>query len=259
MVDASMSLTYSYDYVADDGGVLSTMGHILVVDDDAGIRELLAKFFRTHGFCVDHARNGLEMRQAMANAEYDLVVLDIMMPGEGGLSLCRDLRSRSRVPVIMLTAMGDEADRIVGLEMGADDYVPKPFSPRELLARIRAVLRRSMAAPEIGIPRSDKVQFAGWRLDKSRRELTTPDGVVIDLTGGDFDLLVAFVENPNRVLTRDQLYDITRGRSAPPLDRSIDVHVSRLRRKLEHCTGGHDIIKTVRGSGYVFAAIVEPA
>ncbi|UEM21349.1 response regulator transcription factor [Skermanella mucosa] len=238
---------------------MSTMGHILVVDDDAGIRELLARFLRTHGFRVDHARNGIEMRHAMGDAEYDLVVLDIMMPGEGGLSLCHDLRSRSRVPVIMLTAMGDEADRVVGLEMGADDYVPKPFSPRELLARIRAVLRRSTAAPETGTPRSDKVQFAGWMLDKSRRELTTPDGVTIDLTGGDFDLLVAFAENPNRVLTRDQLYDITRGRSAPPLDRSIDVHVSRLRRKLEHCAGGHDIIKTVRGSGYVFAAIVEPA
>lgn len=238
---------------------MSTLGRILVVDDDADIRELLAKFLRSHGFGVTCARNGIEMRRALADEVYDLVVLDIMMPGEGGLSLCQDLRGKSRIPIIMLTAMDNESDRVVGLEVGADDYVAKPFSPRELLARIRAVLRRSTATPEPGSTRPERIQFAGWCLDLVRRELKNPSGVAVDLTGGDFALLVAFVENPNRVLTRDQLSELTRGHTNFGGGRSIDVHVSRLRRKLELSSRGINLIKSVRGVGYVLSANIEPA
>jgi len=237
---------------------LDATGHILVVDDDAEIRDLLSRFLRKHGYRVSSARNGIEMRAALATPEFDLVVLDVMMPGEDGVSLCRDLRARSALPVIMLTAMGEEADRIVGLEVGADDYLSKPFSPRELLARMRAVLRRSAGGLVHDRGKTGTLCFAGWTMDLVRRELRTPAGVAVDLTSGEFDLLAVLTENPRRVLSRDHLLDATRGRSASPYDRSIDNQVSRLRRKLEHAAPGEEeIIKTVRGAGYVLSAAVE--
>ncbi len=233
--------------------------HVLVVDDDREIRELLARFLVKHGLRVTTAADGVEMRAALADWRIDLVVLDIMMPGEDGLTLCRQLRAESSMPVIMLTAMGEDVDRIVGLEMGADDYVAKPFNPRELLARIKAVLRRAgeapaaAAAPEPGTV----LEFAGWRLDIDRRELAAPDGVVVPLSGGEFELLAAFATHPQRVLSRDQLLDLARGRDAQPFDRSIDVQVSRLRRKIEPDAKQPTLIKTVRSGGYMFAPEVK--
>jgi two-component system OmpR family response regulator len=235
--------------------------HILVVDDHKDIRELLGRFLRQHGFKATTARDGFEMRECLAQqGPVDLVVLDLMLPGDDGLTLCRELRGRSAIPIIILTAMGDETDRIVGLEMGADDYLAKPFNPRELLARIRAVLRRvampadgSAAAPRTG---GRILRFAGWTIDLVRRELHSPDGVLVELTAGEYDLLTAFAEHPQRVLSRDQLLDITRSRSAAAFDRTIDVQVSRLRRKIEN-GGDPPMIKTVRGAGYVFAVTVE--
>jgi len=233
--------------------------HILVVDDDKEIRDLLGKFLEKHGCRVTTARDGREMRAALDDWKIDLVVLDLMLPGEDGLTLCRELRARSAVPIVMLTAMGEETDRIVGLEMGADDYLPKPFNPRELLARIKAVLRRA----EVRMERHDTtdveqaVQFAGWKLDAGRRSLVSPQGVTVTLTAGEFDLLIAFVDHPRRVLSRDQLLDLTRGRAAAPFDRSIDIQVSRLRRKIETDPSSPELIKTVRGGGYTFTPTVE--
>ena len=238
--------------------------HVLIVDDDREIRELLSRFLRKHGFRVSVAVDGREMRKALADWAIDLVVLDLMLPGEDGLSLCRRLRSDSNLPVIMLTAMGEEIDRIVGLEMGADDYLAKPFNPRELLARIKAVLRRAGAssahAGEVaGEQAAKRVRFDGWRLDLSKRELISPSGVLVPMSGGEFALLAAFVAHPQRVLSRDQLLDFARGRDAQPFDRSIDVQVSRLRRKIENDPREPALIKTVRGGGYLFAAKVEGA
>jgi two-component system OmpR family response regulator len=226
--------------------------HILIVDDDREIRDLLARFLAKHGYRVDVAADGRAMTRALEAGRFDLVVLDLMLPGEDGLSLCRRLRATSSLPVIMLTAMGEETDRIVGLEMGADDYLPKPFNPRELLARIRAVLRRAGGAargPDEGLR---ELTFDGWRLDLARRELRAPDGVLVPLTAGEFDLLVAFAERPRRVLSRDQLLDLSRGRAAAPFERSIDVQLSRLRRKIEPDPRQPGLIKTVRGGGYMF-------
>ena len=232
--------------------------HILVVDDDREIRDLLARFLRKHGFRVETASDGKEMFKALAVGRFDLAVLDLMLPGEDGLSLCRRVRSGSDLPIVMLTAIGEDTDRIVGLEMGADDYLAKPFNPRELLARIRAVLRR---APEMRqqpeADRSRTFEFQGWVLDAGRRSLHAPDGVLVDLTAGEFDLLLALVEHPGRVLNRDQLLDLTRGREAGPFDRSVDVQVSRLRRKIEEDPKQPALIKTVRGGGYVFAGTVR--
>ncbi len=230
--------------------------HLLVVDDDREIRDLLARFLNKHGYRVTTARDGKEMRRALADWQIDLVVLDLMLPGEDGLSLCRDLRARSQIPVIMLTMMGEETDRIIGLEMGADDYLPKPFNPRELLARLKAVLRRSRgaAAPPAG---GRKILcFSGWKLDPGLRRLRSPQGLIVDLSAGEFDLLVAFAEHPQRVLTRDQLLDLTHGRCEAPFERSIDMQVSRLRHKIEKVPKAPELIKTVRGGGYVFTAIV---
>jgi two-component system OmpR family response regulator len=226
--------------------------HILVVDDDREIRDLLSRFLRKHSFRVTAAADGREMRKAMEAGKFDLIVMDVMLPGEDGLSLTRWLRSTSGVPVIMLTAVGEETDRIIGLEMGADDYVPKPFNPRELLARIRAVLRRAEGLPSVEA-RKGVVTFDSWKLDTDRRELFRPDGELVPLTSGEYDLLLALVERPQRVLTRDQLLDITRGRDTVPFDRSIDVQISRLRRKIESDPKEPVRIKTVRGGGYVFA------
>ena len=229
--------------------------HILVVDDDREIRDLLSRFLRKHSFRVTAAADGREMRKVLEAGKFDLVVMDVMLPGEDGLSLTRWLRSTSGVPVIMLTAVGEETDRIIGLEMGADDYVPKPFNPRELLARIRAVLRRAEGLPSVEA-RKGVVTFDGWKLDTDRRELFRPDGELVPLTSGEYDLLLALIERPQRVLTRDQLLDITRGRDTVPFDRSIDVQISRLRRKIQNDPKDPVRIKTVRGGGYVFACEV---
>jgi two-component system, OmpR family, response regulator len=226
---------------------------ILVVDDDADIRSLVAGFLQGNGFEAHVARDGAEMRQKLQSRSFDLVVLDLMLPGADGLELCRTLRKTSTLPIIMLTAKGDETDRIVGLEVGADDYLAKPFNPRELLARIKAVLRRT-AGPDA--PHGGEVGrgylFDGWRLDMLRRELVNPAGVVIDLSTGEYDLLLTFVEAPNRVLDREYLLDSARSRAATGFDRSIDVQISRLRRKIEPEDGGPEVIKTVRGAGYMF-------
>ncbi len=231
--------------------------HILVVDDDAEIRGLLRDYLHKQGYRVSTAANGGEMRAALSPAPPDLVILDLMLPGEDGLALCRDLRAGSDLPVIMLTARGDEADRIVGLEMGADDYLPKPFSPRELLARIKSVLRRARALP--GNLKPDELvsfAFAGWTLDLATRNLCSPDGVVVALSGTEFRLLRVFLDHPQRVLTRDQLVDFMLSRDASPFDRAIDVQVSRLRHRLGEDAREPAIIKTVRSQGYVFAAEV---
>lgn len=228
--------------------------HILVVDDDAEIRDLLKRFLAKAGFRVSAVGDGGRMRAAMNETKFDLVVLDVMLPGDDGLSLCRRIRAESAIPIIMLTAMGDDTDRIVGLEMGADDYLSKPFNPRELLARIKAILRRSGHGAAQG--RGSLLEFEGWRLDLAKRELTAPDGRLVDLTGGEFDLLVSFVEHPQRTLSRDQLLDLTRGRSSAPFDRSVDIQVSRLRQKIEADAKDPKLIKTVRGIGYIFSTRV---
>jgi two-component system, OmpR family, response regulator len=235
--------------------------HILVVDDDREIRDLLSKFLERQGMRVTAARDAKEARRLWPLGRYHLVVLDLMLPGESGLDLARWLRAEAgAVPIVMLTAMAEETDRIVGLELGADDYLGKPFNPRELLARIRAVLRR--ASGEAGAaaskePPAKAIRFAGWVLEPARRRLLSPDGVEVALTGGEYELLQVLVERPNRVLTRDMLMDLLRGRQAGPFDRAIDVAVSRLRRKLEDDGRNPSLIKTVRGGGYVLAANVE--
>ena len=232
--------------------------HILVVDDDNQVRQLIGRFLRESGYRVTGARDGREMREALASAGIDLIILDLMLPGTSGLDLCRELRATSSVPIIMLTAKGADTDRIVGLELGADDYLPKPFNPRELLARIRAVLRRA-AARQSGDPTHSGrlVTFAGWTLDKMRREVTSPAGVVVDLSGGEYDVLIAFIEHPNRILSRDQLLELARNRTSTPFDRSIDVQISRIRRKLEGGGNAPPLIKTVRGAGYIFLPTVK--
>ncbi len=232
--------------------------HILVVDDDREIRDLLARFLERHQMRVTAARDAREARRAWPLGHFQLVVLDLMMPGESGLDLARFLRSQSDVPIIMLTAMGEETDRIIGLELGADDYLAKPFNPRELLARIRAVLRRAGDAGAARVEVSARaLRFAGWELDPARRRLLNPEGAEVPLTGGEYDLLLALAERANRVLTRDMLLDLLRGRQAGPFDRASDVAVSRLRRKLEDDGRRAQLIKTVRGGGYVLAATVE--
>ncbi|MGL4240860.1 MAG: response regulator [Beijerinckiaceae bacterium] len=228
-------------------------GHILVVDDDPQIRLLVSRFLQRHGYRVSGAPDGRVMREIMARSPIDLVILDVMLPGENGLDLCRAARATTQVPIIMLTARGDEGDRIAGLEVGADDYVTKPFSSRELLARVRAVLRRVLARPGSSEPRyADVVGFDGWTLDLRRRELTSPQGVLVDLSSGEFDMLVAFIEHANRVLSRDMLMEFAKTRAADPFDRTIDVQVSRLRRKLSDGEEDSRMIKTVRGAGYMF-------
>ncbi|HTR16846.1 MAG TPA: response regulator [Acetobacteraceae bacterium] len=236
---------------------METLPHLLVVDDDREIRDLLARFLERNRFRVTTARDARDARRAWPNGHYQLVVLDLMLPGEGGLDLARWMRAQSDVPIVMLTAMGDETDRIIGLELGADDYLPKPFNPRELLARIRAVLRRTSERGQTPESTSGNIRFSGWTLEPARRRLLNPDGVEVALTGGEYDLLLALIERANRVLTRDMLLDLLRGRQAGPFDRAIDVAISRLRRKLEDDGRNAQLIKTVRGGGYVLAADVE--
>jgi two-component system OmpR family response regulator len=230
--------------------------HVLVVDDDAEIRKLLGEYLQRNGFRVSLATDGKEMRRTIEQTRPDIVVLDVMLPGDSGLTLCRDLRARSSLPVIMLTARGEEVDRVVGLEIGADDYLSKPFSPRELLARIKSILRRTRGLPPVR-GSAQQVRFAGWTLDLAARQLVAPDGVVVALSGAEFRLLSVFIERPNRVLDRNQIMDLTVGRDGAPFDRSIDVQVSRLRVRLRDDAREPRIIKTVRSEGYVLAATVE--
>ncbi|HYF22990.1 MAG TPA: response regulator [Caulobacteraceae bacterium] len=232
---------------------------ILVVDDDPGIRDVLGEFLSRHGYEVRTAGGAAEMDRSVAASAPDLIVLDLMMPGEDGLSICRRLAAANGPAVIMLSAMGEETDRIVGLELGADDYLPKPCSPRELLARVRAVLRRRrerVGSGEGGATAA--LEFAGWRLDLVRRELKSRDGTAVGLSGGEFSLLRTLAERPNRILTRDQLLDLARGPTNDAFDRAIDVQVSRLRKKLDDGSG-RELIRTVRGEGYLFAAEVRRA
>lgn len=232
--------------------------HVLVVDDDRDIRTLVGTYLRDNGFRVSLAADGRQMREVLEGARIDLIVLDLMLPGEDGLSLCRDLRTRANTPVLMLTARGDTIDRVIGLEMGADDYLGKPFEPRELLARIRSVLRRFHALPEHpAAEEARRYTFAGRVLDTESREVTRADGVVVPLSGAEYRLLMVFLRHGKRVLSRDQLMDLTRGREAHALDRSIDLQVSRLRGKLGDDGRTPSLIRTQRNEGYLFTATVE--
>lgn len=225
----------------------------MIVDDDLEVLALLKKFFVLQGYTVEVAADGAALWTALERQAPDLIILDLMLPGENGLMLCQRLRRQYATPVIMLTAMGELSDRVVGLEMGADDYLSKPFDARELLARVRAVLRRVGESRPLGgeLPRP-LIRFADWQLDLTRRELRSPDQVMIPLSAGEFDLLLVFVEHPQRILTREQLLDLARGHRHDAFDRSIDVQVSRLRRKLEFDTKRPAMIRTVRNGGYLF-------
>ncbi len=236
---------------------METPDHILIVDDDAEIRKLLGDYLQKNGLKTTAVADGRAMWQALEAGRVDLIVLDLMLPGDDGLTLCRNLRARSEIPVLMLTARGDETDRIVGLEMGADDYLPKPFSPRELLARIKVILRRSRSLPDNLRPEDARhLRFSDWLLDTAHRHLVSAAGVVTPLSGSEYRLLRIFLSHPNRVLNRDQLVDLTQGREADPLDRSIDVQVSRLRHRLGDDPRDPRLIKTVRGEGYVLSVPV---
>ena len=232
--------------------------HILVVDDHRDIRDLLARFLVKHGLRASVAESAGAARKVLQAAEIDLIVLDIMMPGEDGLSLTRFIRESKDIPVILLTAMGEETDRIVGLEVGADDYVVKPFNPRELLARIKAVLRRAQTVPRPREKGRGRLRFDRWILDLGRRELIDDKDVAVPLSGGEFRLLCVLLERPGMVLTRDQLLDLTRGRSAQPFDRSIDTQISRLRKKIERDPKNPELIRTAWGDGYSFSGEVTP-
>jgi two-component system OmpR family response regulator len=235
--------------------------HILIVDDHRDIRDLVARHLKNEGYIVDVAPDGKAMLKVLADACIDLILLDLMLPGEDGLTLCRKLRTDSAtaaIPVIMLTAKGEEFDRVLGLEVGADDYMAKPFSTRELLARIKAVLRRAQGMVGTGRAKlSERLGFAGWTLDVAARHLEAPDGTLVPLSTGEYDLLMVFTQRPGKVFSRDQLLDLTRGRQAAPFDRSIDTQISRLRKKIEPALGEPVLIKTVWGGGYVFTPSVD--
>lgn len=236
---------------------MSVGPHILVVDDERDIRDPLATYLSRSGMRVTKAENAGVARQALETQGIDLVLLDVMMPGEDGLSLLGFIRATSRVPVILLTARAEETDRVIGLEVGADDYVAKPFSPRELEARIKAVLRRATDAGPARGPQAEGYAFGPWVLKTGERELIDAEGVALPLSSGEYGLLLAFVERPRRVLTRDQLLDLTKGRELAAFERSIDNHISRLRKKIEVDPANPALIKTVWGGGYTFAAEVR--
>ncbi|MDT7837541.1 response regulator [Aquabacterium sp. OR-4] len=234
--------------------------HILIVDDDAEIRLLLGRYLEKNGLRSTAVADGRAMWRALDEGAFDLLVLDLMLPGDDGLTLCRKLRASSELPVLMLTALGDETDRIVGLEMGADDYLAKPFSPRELLARIKSILRRTRSLPpNMQAAPGERLCFGGWTLDTVQRQLIAPDGQSTPISGVEYKLLHVLATHPQRVLSRDQLLDLTQGREADPLDRSIDVQVSRLRQRLNDDPRNPALIKTVRGEGYVLSASVTAA
>ncbi|NEJ02633.1 response regulator [Rhizobium ruizarguesonis] len=234
---------------------MNSTPHILIVDDDSEIRLLLKDFLQRRGMRVSLAQDGYGLWAALEAADIDLIVLDIMLPGKSGLELCQEIRARLRTPIIMLTAVTDTSDRIVGLEVGADDYVSKPFDPRELLARIRAVLRRQDGrAAALPDPPSGRFHFAGWSMDVDKRRLLDPAGIRVELTRSEFNLLEALVEASGRVLSREQLIEKCGGDASQSFDRSIDILVSRLRRKLDDDPRSPSMIETVRGGGYLFVA-----
>lgn len=229
---------------------------ILLVDDEAALREVLADYLVRQGFAVTQAGNAVEARARIAAEAFDLVLLDIMMPGEDGLSLCRHLAESRAVPVIFITAKGESTDRIVGLEIGGDDYVVKPFDPRELVARIRSVLRRSARVPAEA-PEAMIYEFEGWTLDPLKRRLTDREGAVVAISSAEFRLLMAFLDHPRQVLDRDRLLDMVQGREAHLFDRAVDNQISRLRRKIEEDSRNPQLIQTVWGGGYMLAAEVR--
>jgi two-component system OmpR family response regulator len=233
---------------------------IAVVEDDTEIRTLVAGLLSREGFEAVPCNGAAELDRLAERRRVDLIVLDLMLAGEDGLSICRRYRSGPvAIPILMVTAKGDDLDRIVGLEVGADDYLPKPFNPRELVARVRAILRRTrdVHQPPAAAAPPEIFQFCGWRLNSASRELRDPEGKLVDLTGAEFDMLMALVTHPQRVLNRDQLLDWTRGRSAAPFDRTVDVQLSRLRRKLGDNSKPPSVIKTIRGGGYLFSPQVQ--
>ncbi|MBT4889177.1 MAG: response regulator [Rhodospirillales bacterium] len=235
----------------------NTEPHILIVDDNVEFRDALKSYLTQHGYRISLADSTNSARKILKSSVVDIIILDVMMPGEDGLSLCREVRSTSSIPVILLTAMGDETDKIIGLEVGADDYITKPFNTRELLARIKAVLRRTQSLPtQRQQPEVSRLHFDGWQFDTGQRELIREDGEVISLSTGEFLMLSAFLQRPAMVLTRDQLLDITRGREANVFDRSVDNQISRLRKKIEPDPKNPTLIKTHWGGGYSFTARV---
>ncbi|MBC3933960.1 response regulator [Undibacterium rugosum] len=236
---------------------MDTKQKILIVDDDHDIRSLLADYLNDNGYQATMVADGKGMWAALAEQHFELIVLDLNLPGDDGLTLCRTLRGKSNLPVIMLTARSEPLDRIIGLEMGADDYLPKPFEPRELLARIRSVLRRAHTPQQPDQLGPRKYVFGEWTLDTTARHLLSPEGTVISLSGAEFKMLSIFLEHPNRVMNRDQLLNMTHGRDADPFDRSIDIQISRLRQKLREDARSPQIIKTVRNGGYVLAMTVS--
>jgi len=239
---------------------MSDNAHILIVDDQQEICDVVQEYLTGENYRVSTAHDGAGMRKVLSQSQIDLVILDLMLPGEDGLTLARSLRSESGIGIIILTGRGETVDHIIGLEMGADDYLPKPFHLRELLARVKSVLRRVQSRTGEASstqPNRSRARFAGWNLDLSSRELLSPRGEEVRLTTGEFDLLAAFVNNANQVLSRDRLLDLARNREAGPFDRTIDVQVGRLRRKLEDDPQNPSLIKTVRGSGYIFTPTVE--
>lgn len=237
---------------------MESSNHILVVDDHRDIRDSLSKYLAQHEYRTSVAADAVEARQVIDQRAIDLVVLDIMMPGEDGLSLCRHIRQTTELPVILLTAIAEDTERVIGLEMGADDYLTKPFNPRELLARIKSVLRRTHSLPPRSTPtESDKIKFDKWIFDVAQREVIGEDNVAIPLSTAEYHLLNAFLDHPKMVLSRDQLLDITSGRSAKVFDRAIDNQVSRLRKKLEDDPKSPTLIKTVWGGGYMLTVEVE--
>ncbi|MGY9046336.1 chemotaxis protein CheY [Puniceibacterium antarcticum] len=237
---------------------MSELPHILVVDDHREIRDAVTRYLKKNGMRATSARDAVDMDAKLANGQYDLIVLDVMMPGEDGLSVCRRLSATGTVPILMLTALGGETDRIVGLEIGADDYLSKPFNPRELVARIKAILRRSTKVePFAGKLSGRRIAFADWILDTDSRVLSNAEGVQIDLTGSEFKLLTILLERPRFVLSRDQLLDLSAGRAPSVFDRTIDNQISRLRRKIELDPSRPRIVTTVRGGGYCLAADVR--
>jgi two-component system, OmpR family, response regulator len=231
--------------------------HILIVDDHREIRDAVSRYLEKNGYRTTTARDAPDMDARLKVGRFDLIVLDVMMPGEDGLSVCRRLSADNVAPILMLTALGEETDRIVGLEVGADDYLPKPFNPRELLARIKAILRRTARAPSVEKLQARRIRFANWVLDSDRRLLIRDDGLEERLTTADFKLLSVLLERPRFVLSRDQLLDLTSGREAHVFDRTIDNQVSRLRRKIEPDPARPTILTTVRGGGYSLSCDVE--
>lgn len=236
---------------------MKNIASILLVEDDAEIGELISRYLSAHQIEVAVVMNGKAMDSALNDRVFDLLILDLNLPGEDGLSICRRVRAQLALPIIIVTAQGEDVDRIVGLEMGADDYVVKPFNPRELLARIRSVLRRTRAAPaNKKSPDRNAYHFSGWCVDTLARKVIAPSGVKVAMTGAEFDLLYALCEHPNRVLTRDQLISFTHGPTTGPYERSIDVLVSRLRQKIEADPKNPKLLQTVRSEGYIFTAEV---